>query len=203
MKRYYFIIHFLPKEANSSLLLGRCISVMHGFICRHNIEGIGVSLPSWSSDSIGNTIAFVHSDPDVLSLLKQQAYFVDMYDCGFFQLEPVTLVPDSCKECKFKRNQSIAKRFIGDHKRRLKRHKKRAVERGEEFKPNVNIKVKEFDLFHSILMSSHSNQQEFILHIQRESIDIQSKPSFSPYGFATNEKFNGTVPDLSSLITYI
>lgn len=194
------MVHFLPKEANSALLLGRCIFVMHGFICRHNIQGLGVSLPSWSTDSIGNTIAFVHSDPDVLNLLKQQSYLIDMYDCGFFQLDPVTLVPDACKEYKFKRNQGIAKRFIGEHKRRLKRHQKRAIARGEEFKPKVNIEVKEFEQFHCILISSNSKQQEFILHIQRENAEIQSKPSFSSYGFATNERFSGTVPDLSSLI---
>jgi len=51
------MVHFLSKEVNSALLLGRCISIIHGFICRQNIQGIGVSLPSWSRDTIANTIA--------------------------------------------------------------------------------------------------------------------------------------------------
>ncbi|MFT5636976.1 MAG: CRISPR-associated endonuclease Csy4 [Cognaticolwellia sp.] len=43
--------------------------IMHSFICKHNIQEMGVSLPAWSDTSIGNVIAFIHSDETVLKRL--------------------------------------------------------------------------------------------------------------------------------------
>ncbi|MEI8654296.1 hypothetical protein P4S57_17185 [Pseudoalteromonas sp. Hal273] len=49
-------------------------------------------------------------------------------------------------------------------------------------------------------MTSKSSQEDYILHIQKQNADCQAEPDFSNYGFASNEKFKGTVPDLSPLI---
>jgi CRISPR-associated endonuclease Csy4 len=196
MARYYFMVSFLPKEANLVLLTGRCISIMHSFICKHNIQGMGVSLPAWSDTSIGNVIAFIHCDDAVLNTLKEQIYFKDMQGYGFFKLSKVSIVPDDCGEVRFKRNQSIAKIFVGESRRRLKRLKKRALARGEVFNPQKLSILK--DHFHRIAMSS-STQEEYILHIQKEKLYCKTEPIFSSYGFASNVKFNGTVPDLSTL----
>jgi CRISPR-associated endonuclease Csy4 len=200
MKRYYFMVHFLPQEANLALLTGRCISIMHGFILKHDIQGVGVSLPAWSDLSIGNVIAFVHSDKKVLQMLKEQSYFEDMQNCGFFELTSVTAVPDNCEEVYFKRNQAIAKIFTGESRRRLKRLKKRALSRGETFNPQKRVVSREFDVFHRIALSSNSNQNDYILHIQKQKGDSEAGAKFSNYGFSSNEKFNGTVPDLSPLV---
>jgi CRISPR-associated endonuclease Csy4 len=196
MTRYYFMVNFLPKEANLVLLTGRCISIMHSFICKYNIQGMGVSLPAWSDTSIGNVIAFIHSDEAVLNTLKEQIYFKDMQGYGFFKLSKVSIVPDDCGEIRFKRNQSIAKIFVGESRRRLKRLKKRALARGEVFNPQ-KLSISR-DHFHRIAMSS-STQEEYILHIQKEKVDCKTEPIFSSYGFSSNVKFNGTVPDLSTL----
>ena len=200
MKRYYFMIHFLPKEANLALLTGRCISIMHGFILKRDIQGVGVSFPAWSNLSIGNIIAFVHSDKKVLQMLKEQSYFEDMQSCGFFEITSVTAVPDNCEEVYFKRNQAIAKIFTGESRRRLKRLEKRALSRGEPFNPQKRVVSREFDVFHRIALSSNSNQNDYILHIQKQKGDSEAGVKFSNYGFSSNEKFNGTVPDLSPLI---
>lgn len=200
MKRHYFMVSFLPKEANLPLLTGRCISIMHGFICKHNIQGVGVSLPAWSDTSIGNVIAFIHSDASTLNYLKQQAYFQDMKDCGFFKLSEVSIVPDDCAEVKFKRNQAIAKIFVGGSRRRLKRLEKRALARGEVFNPQKPVASRELNSFHRIAMSSIRTQEEYILHIQKEDVNCKSESVFSSYGFASNERFMGTVPDLSSIV---
>ena len=197
MKRYYFMVSFLPKESNLVLLTGRCISIMHSFICKHNIQGMGVSLPAWSDTSIGNVIAFIHSDEAVLNTLKEQIYFKDMQGYGFFELSKVSIVPDDCGEVRFKRNQGIAKKYVGEARRRLKRLKKRALTRGEEFNPQKSSISREFDIFHRISASSGSNQQDYILHIQKEISVLRVEPNFNSYGFATNIEYQGTVPDLS------
>ena len=202
MKRYYFWVEFIPSQANLPLLLGRCISIMHRFIIKHTIQGIGVSLPAWSTTSIGNKIAFVHHSESILMSLKQQTYFQDMADCGFFKLSEVCIVPEDCKEVRFKRNQSIAKIFVGESRRRLKRLEKRALARGETFSPKKSSYSRELNLFHRIPISSISNHNDFILHIQKENVDCISEPNFSGYGFASNNKFQGTVPDLSTLIEF-
>ena len=195
------MVEFLPKEADLGLLIGRCVSIMHGYICKHNIDGLGISLPAWTDASIGNVIAFIHTDVNALASLSQQAYFKDMQDCGIFKLTEVTNVPGNCGEVMFKRNQAIGKVFAGDSRRRLERLKKRALARGEAFNPKKNTVTKEFELFHRIAISSSSKQQDFILHIQKEEVSFKSEPEFSKYGFATSEKFKGTVPDLSSVVS--
>jgi CRISPR-associated endonuclease Csy4 len=197
------MVRFLPKEANLALLTGRCISIMHGFISKRNIQSIGVSFPVWSDNSIGDVIAFIHTDSAVLNELKQQNYFQNMEDCGFFKMSEIEVVPDECAELRFKRNQVIAKMFVGETRRRLKRIEKRALARGEVFNPKKATASRKLDVFHRIAMNSGSNQHDYILHIQRDIVDKQAEPIFNSYGFATNKQSNGTVPDLSSLVEKI
>ena len=201
MKRHYFMVEFLPKEANLALLMGRCVSIMHGFICKYNIQGIGVSLPTWSDNSIGNVIAFIHTDASVLNKLEEQTYFQDMKEFGFFKLSDVNPVPDHCGEVRFKRNQGIAKIYPGESRRRLKRLEKRALTRGEEFNPQKSSFSRALDTFHRIAVSSKSSQEDYILHIQKEISALRVEPIFNSYGFATNMEYQGTVPDLSKYLT--
>jgi CRISPR-associated endonuclease Csy4 len=200
MQRFYFAVRFIPKEANLALLMGRCISVMHGFICNREISGLGVTFPAWSDSSIGDVIAFVHTDAAILDGLKQQSYFQEMAAFGFFCVSSVASVPLECSEVRFKRNQCIAKMFVGEALRRLKRLEKRALARGEVFKPIKHFKERDFDTFHCIAVSSASTSQDFLLHIQREIVAIPQEPAFSKYGLATNKVHNGSVPELSCSI---
>ena len=203
MKRYYFMVQFLPEQVNLALLTGRCISIMHGFICKHEIEGLGVSFPAWSDASIGNVIAFVHSDMGALKELRQQSYFQDMQECGFFEVGDVVVVPGGCNEVRFKRNQNIAKIFVGETRRRLKRLEKRALARGEVFNPNKSLEPRDREAFHRIAMSSDTSRQDYLLHIQRCMADKRLEPMFNSYGFATNKLLNGTVPNLADLVETI
>ncbi|MCL1092786.1 type I-F CRISPR-associated endoribonuclease Cas6/Csy4 [Shewanella kaireitica] len=203
MKRYYFMVRFLPEQANLALLTGRCISVMHGFICKHDIQGLGVSFPAWSDASIGNMIAFVHTNMDVLKELSLQGYFQDMQECGFFKVSDVEAVPDGCAEVRFKRNQAIAKMFVGETRRRLKRLEKRALARGEVCTPNKSKEPRELDCFHCIAIASTSTEQDFLLHVQKESVQKPEEAEFSQYGLATNKVLKGTVPDFSMIRPYL
>ena len=200
MKRYYFMVTFLPKEANLILLMGRCVNVMHDYISKYAIQGMGVSLPVWSDSSIGNIITFIHTDASILNKLSENEYFQDMKEFGFFKLSDVIPVPDNCGEVRFIRNQYIAKKFVGETRRRLKRLQKRALARGEEFNPKKSSFLREFDIFHRIPVSSKSSQEDYILHIQKEINALQGEPIFNSYGFATNIECQGTVPDLSKHI---
>ena len=200
MKRYYFMVTFLPKEANLALLMGRCVTIMHGYIGKYITQGMGVSLPAWSDSSIGNVIAFIHTDASILNKLSEQKYFQEMKGFGFFKLSDVSPVPDNCDEVRFKRNQGIAKIYAGESRRRLKRLEKRALARGEEFTPQKSSISREFDIFHRIPVSSKSSQEDYILHIQKEDLVAKSKPEFSRYGFASTEEYKGSVPDLSSML---
>ncbi len=203
MKRYYLMVRFLPEQANLALLTGRCISIMHDFICKRKIEGLGVSFPAWSDVSIGNMIAFVHTDIAVLNELRLQGYFQDMQEYGAFNIGDVEAVPDDCVEVRFKRNQNIAKIFVGETRRRLKRLKKRALARGEIFDPNKSTEPRDREAFHRIAMSSDTSQQDYLLHIQRSMVGKRLDPMFNSYGFATNKQLNGTVPNLVNLVETI
>lgn len=180
--------------------MGRCISTLHNYISKNKIQDLGVNFPDWSASSIVQVISFIHKDTRTLDDLKKQAYFIDMLDCGFFKISETLLVPSTCQEVRFVRNQSISKLFQGSAKRRLKRIKKRAESQGRSFNPQKTIPPKEVDMFHRVLMNSSSNQHDFIIHIQKESNMEISTPCFNSYGLSTNQLFKGTVPDLSKLV---
>jgi CRISPR-associated endonuclease Csy4 len=198
--RYYFMIRFLPSKANIPLLMGRCISTLHNYISKNKIKDLGVNFPDWSISSIGQVISFIHKDTGTLNDLKKQAYFIDMLDCGFFKISETLIVPSTCQEVRFVRNQSISKLFQGSAKRRLKRLKKRAESQGRSFNPQKTVPPKEVEMFHRVLMSSSSNQQDFIIYIQKENNIEISTPCFNSYGLSTNQLLKGTVPDLSKLV---
>lgn len=197
MKRYFFCVKYLLDGSDPQLLAGRCISVLHGYMIKHSISSIGVSFPQWSYDSLGLSIAFVSDDLEHLRTLRTQSYFNMMSDEGFFSITEVMQVPENLQEVRFVRNQSVAKLFAGETRRRLARAKRRAEERGDVFDPKgLNIPC-EVVPFHCVKAGSRSNGQYFVLHIQKETTESKLSTEFNNYGFATNVNIRGTVPDLN------
>ncbi|WP_028469423.1 type I-F CRISPR-associated endoribonuclease Cas6/Csy4 [Neptunomonas japonica] len=201
MKRYFFCVKYLLDESDPQLLAGRCVTILHGYMLRHSISNIGVSFPQWSYESLGLSIAFVGDDLAHLRTLRAQSYFQMMSDEGFFAITEVMQVPDNLQEVRFIRNQSVAKLFAGEKRRRLARAKRRAEERGDVFDPESFKSWREIERFHSVQADSKSNGQGFILHIQKENpestLEDKLSTEFNNYGFATNVNIRGTVPDLS------
>lgn len=200
MKRYYFVITYLPEQASQEILAGRCISTLHDFLVFHHIGGIGVGFPRWTAQSLGNQIMFCSSNLQRLSQLYQSEYFTMMAEQGLFDVTYVEPVPADTAEVRFYRNQGIAKLFTGEKRRRLERAKRRAAERGEEFDPERIGSNQQIGMFHRILMDSQSTQQRFVLHVQKEKVAEASGPDFNGYGLATNQTYRGTVPDIRVLI---
>lgn len=195
--RYYFMIRYLPNDADYALLAGRCISTLHGFKIGHQRDQIGITFPSWSTLSIGNTIAFVSQSESVLHLLKNTSYFQQMQEYGIFKVSELNIVPESTDEAMFIHNRAIGKLFAGDIRRRLARAKRRAEARGEIYKPKANIERNEIDIFHSAFIQSKTTEQDFMLHIQKRKCDNTFYSSnYSGYGFASNQEYTGSVPEL-------
>ena len=196
MTRYYFCIRYVPDRVDVCLLAGRCIWILHGFITKRLSSGIGMSFPNWSNESLGKSIAFVSQDKDVLELLSSQSYFQMMESEEVFSISPIEKVPDNCSEVRFKRNQNIAKCFVGERKRRLARAKRRAEARGEEFKPILNSAIRVIEPFHNAAVYSKSSNTTLMLHIEKQDNVNRVNNDFGNYGLATNENYLGTVPEL-------
>ena len=199
MKRYYFTITYLPKNCDVSLLAGRCIGILHGFMSSREISNIGVCFPKWNEQTIGDELAFVSTNKKQLTNLSQQSYFEMMAHDKLFGLSKILEVPANQSEVMFVRNQSVAKAFVGEKQRRLKRAKKRAEARGEVYNPEYQFEAKVIDHFHSIPVSSKGNGENFILHIQKIENTNAIENQFNNYGFATNQTLQGTVPSLNTL----
>ncbi|MCH1924164.1 type I-F CRISPR-associated endoribonuclease Cas6/Csy4 [Shewanella sp. C32] len=200
MTQYCFIVKYLPKEANVNVLAGKCLSILHGFVARHNVQGLGVTFPDWSDSSIGSTIAFVHADSALLAQFSQQRYFTDMRDFGFFSVGEINRVPEQCAQVRFLRNQHYSKQFVGSVRRRIMRLKRRAAQRGEEYIPSGYRSETEYALSHSIPTKSRSTQQGFMLHIQKELAEKNEVVHvFNGYGLSDSTRAIGTVPDLHGL----
>ncbi|MAD04045.1 MAG: type I-F CRISPR-associated endoribonuclease Cas6/Csy4 [Pseudoalteromonas sp.] len=199
MKRYYFTITYLPKNCDVSLLAGRCIGILHGFMSSREISNIGVCFPKWDDQNIGEQISFVSTDKKQLTNLSQQSYFEMMAHDKLFYLSKILEVPINQSDVMFVRNQSIAKAFVGEKQRRLKRAKKRAEARGEIYNPEYKFEGKDIGHFHSIPVSSKGNGNNFILHIQKVEKAEPINNHFNNYGFATNQTFQGMVPSLNTL----
>lgn len=199
MKRSYFTVTYLPINCDYSLLAGRCIGILHGYLSRFELDSIGVSFPNWNDETVGNQIAFVSENQSHLQALRQQNYFQMMSHDDLFKLSAVRAVPEFDDEVQFVRNQSISKAFAGERRRRLARAKRRADARGEEYNPSYEFVPKEIEHFHSIPVTSNSNKNEFVLHVQLSEEPTALSCQFNKYGFATNEHYLGTVPSLSGL----
>ncbi|WP_409419987.1 type I-F CRISPR-associated endoribonuclease Cas6/Csy4 [Pseudaeromonas sp. ZJS20] len=200
-RRFFFAIRYLPAQADSALLAGRCITTLHGFLLGHRDVQIGIAFPNWNDSALGRTVAFVSESRAHLEIFRQRAYFQSMYQDGLFGLSPVLEVPDDCSEVRFIRNQNLAKLFVGERKRRLARSKRRAEARGEEFLPSVPAENMDVGLFHSALLQSHTNQQTYVLHIQAQHCDRQNNNlDFSHFGLASPDKYRGTVPMLTAIV---
>lgn len=75
--RYYFLIRYANANADYGLLAGRCISQMHLFMVNHHqaMNRVGVSFPDWNESSVGQTIACVSEDKEMMIGLSFQPYF--------------------------------------------------------------------------------------------------------------------------------
>ncbi|MEO9494166.1 MAG: type I-F CRISPR-associated endoribonuclease Cas6/Csy4 [Vibrio splendidus] len=197
-KRYYFLIRYIPAQADHELLAGRCISQMHLFMVnnRQAMNKIGVSFPDWNESTVGQTIAFVAEDKEMLIGLSFQPYFSLMINEGLFEVSSVCEVPDTAVEMRFVRNQTIGKNFLGSKKRRIKRSMARAELLDAGTSLPVTNEERVVDSFHRIPISSGSSAQDYILFVQKESVGERVAANFNSYGLATNQESRGTVPDL-------
>ncbi|MFL7033878.1 type I-F CRISPR-associated endoribonuclease Cas6/Csy4 [Vibrio lentus] len=197
-KRYYFLIRYTPANADYGLLAGRCISQMHLFMVnnRQAMNKIGVSFPDWSDVTVGQTIAFVAEDKEMMVGLSFQPYFSLMVNEGLFDISSVCEVPDTAVEVRFIRNQTIGKSFLGSKKRRIKRSMVRAELSGVESSLPATNEERVIDSFHRIPVSSGSSAQDYILFVQKEFVGERVAANFNSYGLATNQERRGIVPDL-------
>lgn len=196
MSRDYFTITYLPANCDVTLLAGRCIGILHGFMSKRSCNHVGVSFPKWTDKHLGNQIAFVSEDKTALKNLSQQNYFEMMAHDRLFEVSTIKPVPADATEVRIIRDQSLGKLFMGEKRRRMERAKRRAEARGEEYIPQYASNDLEISTFHKIPITSKSNQNDFVLHLRLESTDsIQN--TFNSYGFATNKEYKGSVPLLS------
>ena len=197
-KRYYFLIRYIPAQADHELLAGRCISQMHLFMVnnRQAMSKIGVSFPDWSDVTVGQTIAFVAEDKEMMVGLSFQPYFSVMVNEGLFEISSVCEVPDTSAEVRFVRNQTIGKSFLGSKKRRIKRCMARAELSGVEPSLPATNEDRVIDSFHRIPISSSSSEEDYILFVQKELVGERVAANFNSYGLATNQERKGTVPEL-------
>ncbi|CDT79737.1 conserved hypothetical protein [Vibrio coralliirubri] len=197
-KRYYFLIRYIPTQADNELLAGRCISQMHLFMVnnRQAMNRIGVSFPDWNESTVGQTIAFVAEDKEMIIGLSFQPYFSLMVNEGLFEISSVCEVPDTAVEERFTRNQTIGKSFLGSKKRRIKRSMARAELSGVEPSLPATNEERVIDSFHRIPISSGSSGEDYILFLQKELVVERGAANFNSYGLATNQERKGTVPEL-------
>ncbi|MDK9764592.1 type I-F CRISPR-associated endoribonuclease Cas6/Csy4 [Vibrio sp. D420a] len=200
-KRYYFLIRYMPAQADHELLAGRCISQVHLFMVnnRQAMNRIGVSFPDWNESTVGQTIAFVAEDKEMMVGLSFQPYFSVMVNEGLFEISSVCEVPANALEVRFTRNQTIGKSFLGSKKRRIKRSMARVELSGAGTSLPATNEERVIESFHRIPVSSGSSAQDYILFVQKEFVDERVAANFNSYGLATNQERKGTVPELRFL----
>ncbi|MFS1954926.1 type I-F CRISPR-associated endoribonuclease Cas6/Csy4 [Vibrio cyclitrophicus] len=197
MKWYYKTVTFLPARCNNESLAAKCLRILHGFNYEYETRNIGVSFPLWSDDTIGNKISFVSTNKIELDLLLKQHYFTQMKELHYFDISNTKVVPDGCEYFSFKRCQSIDKSSAAGQARKLRRLEKRAIARGESFNPTL-IKQRESIVlphYHSLEVSSQSNNNFFQLNIQMKSMQsFEGDPMFSSYGLSNTDNSYQAVP---------
>ncbi|MBW8190942.1 type I-F CRISPR-associated endoribonuclease Cas6/Csy4 [Neiella marina] len=193
--RYGFVVEFVPESADCNLLAGRCIKTLHGFLSSNEnaANSIGVAFPLWGIQSVGKAIAFVGPSEKELVGLSYQPYFSMMKQEGLFNVSSVQVLPEQLPKVRFVRNQTIAKTFVASKRRRMSR----AIERSgcDNYIPQAS-EEREFDFFHRIPIESKCSQQEFVLHVQKQDAREVNAAGFNSYGLATNQRWQGSVPNI-------
>lgn len=161
---YGVVVTYLPKSCDHALLAGRCIKVLHGFMSRHSLSNIAVSFPKWSQTSVGNQLMFVSPLENQLNTLIQQSYYQMMTENGIFAISDPIVLKQSNTCIKYVRNQTIDKHTPAAKARMLRRTKKRALKRGEEFNP-IDTQPREIDFYHSIPMDSSQSGRAYMLKV--------------------------------------
>jgi len=87
--RYYFVITYLPEKKDNNFLASRCIKTLHKFNGKFQLHNIGVSFPKWSGGSVGNQIAFVCEDKQMLIRLRELKDFNLMHEYGLIDLSNI------------------------------------------------------------------------------------------------------------------
>lgn len=198
MKRFYFVITFLPLPRDDSFLAGQCIRTLHRFNYRHKLSCLGISFPGWTDTAIGSQLVFVCDNKQVIEQFAKDPYFQQMKVHRIFAISGITEVRESDQpEYLFVRTRKVDKYSAEGKRRALIRLKQRALARGEEcYQPKSNKPTNvTAPLFHQIQLDSKSTKQAgFYLHIQREVSDNINVTGFSSYGFATRGECHGSVP---------
>jgi len=196
--RYYFIITYLPEERDDNFLASRCINALHKYNGKFELHSIGASFPKLSDDSLGDQIAFVCEDENVLKRLGRSKDITLMHEYGVIALTDICFVKENLhEEVNFIHNKSIDKHTVKGKKRIFDRLERRALARGElDYRPKTEatpfLKVRPYQ---KVPMNSSSTKQEnFSLYIQVTSSEKVSPGNFDIYGLATTGKWRGSVP---------
>ena len=195
--RYFFEIQYLPESNVNGALAARCISILHGTVCREKYSIIGISFPEWSDIDVGNRIAFVSQDKVRLLRFSKHFDLKTLEQENVITISELKEVPPKVAEVQFIRNNGIAKLSLAERQRRIKRCVERAKKAGREYQPKHDYKDRNFGSYHKLILASQSTERSFPLYIQKKSVSHVLNCDFSHYGLAANELYIGTVPDLS------
>ena len=201
MKRFYFVVTFLPLTRDDNFLASQCIRTLHSFNYKHKLNCIGINFPRWTDIEIGNQLAFVCDDIKVINQFRATNYFQQMKQHQLFAISDVCTVQENAQpECRFMRTRKFEKYSANGNKRALQRLKNRALARGEtSYQPKsdkpINVTMPHC---HQLPLESKSTKQPcFYLHIYQEICDGINVTGYSSYGLATKGELQGSVPLLS------
>ena len=200
MKWHYFLIRYIPSDADEFLLAGRCILALHHFLYRNKANSIGVHFPDWSDQSVGKRIAFMSEDEDLLTWFGKERYFQTMAENDLFEISEVRQSSmTGTQGVAFVRNQQAGKLTPASKARRIRRAKRRAEARGEVYKPRNQDSDRELNHFHSIPMESTSTGKAFTLFVGRveEADSNLSQQTFNGYGLSSQNEQMVLLPKIS------
>ena len=182
--RYAFLVQFCDPSSDVFLLASRCHQILHGFQCHNDLQAIGVAYPRWSERSVGDCIAFVCHDKDLLQLLSQQPLFSQMKKIKKFSLGEVALIQEGGPEVQYFRTQKPDKYTQAWLEKDDRRREKRGIE-PRKYIPQIQL----LEHYHSV------KKRKGYLHIYRSFAKQVTQGSYSSYGLS-GENNSGSVPML-------
>lgn len=197
MRRYAIYVQFDP-SSNHELLVGRCLKILHGYQCKHQINLIGATFPDSSSETIGGSIAFVSTEDLCLKALVKQNYFEQMQRLEKFHIHNQVRVPEHSSEVQILRERTRDKHCAGGRLRAIRRGQKIAERAGYEYQPRRTVEKTKRHIQHYYnipMTSSKNNTQVFYLRLQKQKVEKIAYEGFTSYGLSNKEGLGGTVPN--------
>lgn len=198
MIEHYVEFSARPFADDLHFIINKLFNRLHGIISKEKLN-LGLAFPRMTSRSPGNSIR-IFGKLEELKATRENPGIQNLSNRGFIDMSGIERVPTNAEPVVYVRIRSPEKLTATGVDRKIKRLKRRAMERGEDWVSNIHdrvfqkLKKKEnriSEIPYVLIERGGNSIPIFFKRIPIMGIKPNSNPKFNDYGFGNDS--NGSV----------